>query len=80
MMVLYDYDNSDILAETFKNNSGLESGCEVTRLMQYLLNRGLKPTALRIDDDFPKALKHFFRANGVKFQLCPPNDHRTNQK
>ena len=79
MMVLYDYDNSDILAEPFKNNTTPELVIGQTRLMQYLLNRGLKPTALRIDDDFPKALKHFFRANGVKFQLCPPNDHRTNQ-
>ena len=50
-----------------------------TRLTQYLLDSGLKPTALRIDNECPEALKHFFRANSIDFQLCPPNDHRTNQ-
>ena len=46
--------------------------------MQYLLYRGLKPTALHIDNECPKALKLFFRANSVDFRLCPPNEHHTN--
>ena len=50
-----------------------------TRLTQYLLDRGLKPTALHIDNECPEALKLFPRANSIYFQLCPPNNHHTNQ-
>ena len=50
-----------------------------TRLTQYLLDRGLKPTPLRIDNEFPEALQRFFRANSIDLQLCPPDNHRTNQ-
>ena len=49
------------------------------RLTQYLLDRGLKPTTLRIDNECPEALKLFFRANSIYFHICPPNDHCTNQ-
>ena len=50
-----------------------------TRLTQYLLDRGLNPKTLRIDNKCPKALKRFFRDNIIDFYLCLPNDHRTNQ-
>ena len=50
-----------------------------TRLTQYLLDCGLNPKDLRIDNKCPEALQRFFRANIIDFQLCPPNDHRTNQ-
>ena len=50
-----------------------------TRLTQYLLYHGLKPTSLRIDNECPEALQRFSRANSIEFQLCPINDHHTNQ-
>ena len=50
-----------------------------TRLTKYLLDRGLKPKALRIDNKCPKALQLFPRSNSIDFELCPPNNHCTNQ-
>ena len=77
--VLYDYDRNALLAVPFKNNTTPNLVRAQTQLIQYLLDRGLKPSALRIDNECPKALKYFFRENSVDFQLCPPNDHGTNQ-
>ena len=34
---------------------------------------------LRIDNEYPEALQRFSRYNSIDFQLCPPNDHRTDQ-
>ena len=48
-------------------------------MVQYLLDRGLKPSALRIGNEGPEALQNFFRENSVDFHLCPPNNHHTNQ-
>ena len=50
-----------------------------TRLTQYVLDRGLKPKALRIDNECPKALQRFSRANIRDFQLYQPNNHHNNQ-
>ena len=74
-MVLYDYDSNTILTKPFKNNITPESVRAHTRLIQYLLDRSLKTTDLRIDNKCPEALKYFFRSNIVDFHLCPPNDH-----
>ena len=60
VMVLYDYDSNAILADPLKNNTTTELVREQTRLTQYLLYCGLKPTALRIDNKCPKSLKRFF--------------------
>ena len=79
VMVLYDYDNNVILAEPLKINTTSELVRSQTRLRQYLLDRGLKPKALHIDNDCPEAFQRFFIANNIYFQLCPPNYHRTNQ-
>ena len=68
-MVLYDYDTNAILTEPLKNNTTPELVRAQARLIQYLLNRGLKPSALFIDNECPEALKTFFRANSVDFQL-----------
>ena len=50
-----------------------------TRIIQYLLDRGLKHMDLRIGNECTEALQRFFRTDIVDFQLCPPNDHCTNQ-
>ena len=50
VMVLYDYDINVILTEHLKNNTTPELVRAQTRLIQYLLDRGLKPYALRIDN------------------------------
>ena len=58
-MVLYDYDSNAILTKPLKNNMTSELVRAPTRLTQYLLDRGLKLTALRIDNEFPEALQRF---------------------
>ena len=69
MILLYDYGSKAILTEPIKNNTTPNLVRVQTRLTQYLLDRGHKPTALRIDNQFPEALKCFFRANSINFQL-----------
>ena len=79
MIVLYDYVSNAILTKPLKNNTTPELVRAQTWLMQYLLDRGIKTTALQIENDSPEALKTFFRSNIVDVQLCPQNKHRTNQ-
>ena len=50
VVVLYDYDSNTILTKPLKNNTTQELVRAQTRLIQYLLYRGLKPAALRIDN------------------------------
>ena len=50
VMVLYDYDSNAILTEPLKNNTTSELVRSQARLTQYLLDRGLKPKALCIDN------------------------------
>ena len=54
VMVLYDYNSNAILTEPLKNNTNPELVRAQTQVTQYLLDRGLKPTALRIDNEFPR--------------------------
>ena len=67
-MVLYDYDSNAILTKPLKNNTTSELVRSQTRLTQYLLNRDLKPKALRIDNKCPEDLERFFRANNIDLQ------------
>ena len=57
VIVLYDYDRNAILNEPLKNKTTPELVIAQMRLTQYLLDRGLKPTYLRIDNDCLEALK-----------------------
>ena len=51
VMALYDYNSNAILTEPLKNNTTSELVRAQTRLTQYLLDRGLKPPALCIDNE-----------------------------
>ena len=68
-MVLYDYDSNIILTDLLKNNMTTELVRAQMRLTQYILDCGLNPMALRIKNECPEALKLFFRANSIEFQL-----------
>ena len=56
VMVLYDYGNNTILIDPFKNQPTQELARAQNRLIYYLLDRGMKPTSLCIDNKFPKSL------------------------
>ena len=58
-MVLYKYDLKAILTKPFKNTTTKDLVRAQTRLIQYLLDQGLKPMALHIDNKCPKALRTF---------------------
>ena len=75
-MMLYEYDSNTILTKPLKKHTTQEFLRGQTRLNQYLLDRGLKSVAFRIDNKCPKALQSFFRANSVNLQICPPNEHQ----
>ena len=77
--VLHYYDSNSILTETLKNHTNQELVRDQTYMIQYLLDQGMKPSALHIDNECPKALLSFFRAHSVNVHICPPNDHHTNQ-
>ena len=77
-MVLYGYESNPILTDPFKNHTTQELVRVQTRLIQYLLDWGLKPTALHIDRKCLKAFQSLFRENIVDVQICPTNDHYTN--
>ena len=69
MVVLYDYESNTILTNPFKNHTTQELVRAQTRLFQYILDQGMKPSALRIDNKCPEALLSFFRANSFDVQL-----------
>ena len=75
VMVLYNYNSKTILNKTLKNHTTQELVMVQTRIIRYLLDRGLKQSAFHIDNECPKALLSFFRANSVNVHICPPNDH-----
>ena len=79
VMVLYDFDRNYILTEPLITQTSQELVRDKTRLIQYLLDQGLKHTALYLDNECPEDLQRVFRSNSVDFQLCPQNNHRTNQ-
>ena len=79
VMVLYDYDLNSILIEPLKNNTTSELVRAQMWFAHYLLDHGLKPTLLRIDNKCPKALKCFPRTDSIDYQLCLPNEHRNKQ-
>ena len=79
VMVLCYYNINVILTEPLENNATPELVRAQTRIIQYLLDQGLKPSAFRINNNFPESLKIFLRENSVCFQLYPSNGHRINQ-
>ena len=79
MMVLYEYESNTILTNPFKKHTNQDLVRAQTRLIQYLLQRGRKPSALRIDNEYPEVLQIFVRVNSIDFKLCLPNDHCKNQ-
>ena len=65
VIVLYNYHGNPILTKPLKNHTTQELVMVQTRIIRYLLDRGLKQSAFHIDNECPKALLSFFRANSV---------------
>jgi hypothetical protein len=78
VMIFYDHDSSAILAEPLNSRSASELLRAFSKLHQHLTDRGLSPALQILDNECPAALKAFMLKAGTKYQLAPPNMHRTN--
>jgi hypothetical protein len=78
VMIFYDYGSSAILAEPLKSRSASELLRAFSTLHQHLTDRGLRPSLQIVGNECPATLKAFMLQTGTKYQLAPPNMHRTN--
>jgi hypothetical protein len=59
-----------------KSRSASEWVKAYDRIHQELTAKGFKPKLQTLDNEASTALKHFFTANDVDYQLVPPHCHR----
>jgi hypothetical protein len=78
IMVVYDYDSNNILAEPLKSRNEHELVRAYTKLHTHLTSCGLRPLLQKLDNECPAGLKKFMQAQGVDYQLVPPHVHRAN--
>jgi hypothetical protein len=78
IMVLYDYDNDAILAKPVKDRTALELLKAFQLMEQELVDRGLKPKLIKLDNNASKLLKDYLYQQDITFQLVPPYSHRRN--
>jgi hypothetical protein len=77
-MVCYVYDCNYIKVIPMKFRSASEWVKAYDYIHQGLTARGFKSKLQTLDKEALIALKHFFTANDVEYQLVPPNCHRRN--
>jgi hypothetical protein len=77
-MVLYDFDSNSIHATPIESRlkGDLVKGYQT---MYNDLNRaGIRPILHQLDNECSQEMITAIKANGTKYQLAPPGDHRTN--
>jgi hypothetical protein len=77
-MVCYVYDCNYVKVIPMKSRSSSEWGKAYDHIHQELTVKGFKPKLQTLDNEASTALKNFFTANDVEFQLVPPHGHRRN--
>jgi len=78
ILILWDSDSNAILAEPMKNRSAAEHIRAYEVLHDYLVSRGSTPVLQKMDNEASAALQSKIHQKGLKLQLAPPDDHRTN--
>jgi hypothetical protein len=78
IMILYDYDSNDILAQPIKDRTAPELLKAFQLMEQELVARGLKPRLMKLDNEASKLLKTYFHQQNNTFQLVPTYSHRRN--
>jgi hypothetical protein len=78
LLVIYDYDSNAILCEPMKNCSDSEALRAYASLYQQLTQHGHKPALNIMDNEASAAIKRAITANGARYQLVEPNNHRVN--
>jgi hypothetical protein len=77
-MVCYVYDCKYIKVIPMKSRSASEWVKAYDHIHQELTVKGFKPKLQTLDNEASDALKNFFTANDVEYQLVPPHCHRRN--
>jgi hypothetical protein len=77
-MVFYAYDRNYVKVIPMKSRSASEWGKAYDTIHQELTVKGFKPKLQTLDNEALAALKRFFTANDVEYQLVPPHCHRRN--
>jgi hypothetical protein len=78
VMVCYVYDCRYIKVIPMKSRSASEWVKEYYHIHQELTVKGFRPKLQTLDNEASAALKSFFTANNVEYQLVPPQFHRPN--
>jgi hypothetical protein len=78
VMFCYVYDCNYVKGIPMKSRSASEWVKAYDHIHQELTARGFKPKLQTLDNEASDALKHFFTANDVEYQLVPPHCHRLN--
>jgi hypothetical protein len=77
-MVCYIYDCNYIKVIPMKSRSASEWVKAYDTIHQELTLKGFKPKLQTLENEASAALKNFFTANDVEYQLVPPHFHRRN--
>jgi hypothetical protein len=78
IMILYDYDSNEILAQPIKDRTAPELLRAFQVMEHELVARGLKPKLMKFDNEASKLLKTYLHQQDITFQLVPPYSHRRN--
>jgi hypothetical protein len=77
-MVCYVYDCNYVKVTPMKLRSASEWVKAYESVHQELIVKGFKPKLQTLDNEASAALKNFFTANDIMYQLVPPYCHRRN--
>jgi hypothetical protein len=78
IMVLYEYDDNAIIAESIKNRTTAEL-LRAFQVMEQKINaRGIIPRLTRLDNEASQLLKNYLYEQDIIFQLVLPYSHRWN--
>ena len=78
IMVAYDHDNNEILAEPIKSRAAEELLRAIKAIHIHLRDRGLHPALQILDNECLAVVTQFFRQEQVKLRLVSPNLHHNN--
>jgi hypothetical protein len=77
-MVCYIYDCNYVKVVPMKSRSASEWVKAYDHIHQEITAKDFKPKFQTLDNEASAALKHFFTANDVEYQLVPPHCNRRN--
>ena len=78
IMIAYDYDSNNILAEPIKSRTILYIKDDYHKMRKLLCSRGLTPRTHVLDNECSKVLKEYMEEENETFHLVPPHLHRQN--